>query len=291
VEQGVLVIVSPSAGGGRAARRLPAVEAALARLGVRYRTGPTTSLQHGRELAREAVGRGEAVFTLSGDGLAGAVAGELAGTDGVLGVLPGGRGNDFARKLGVPGDAAEAVVSLIGGRERRVDIGEVEGRAFLGIASCGLDSDVQVIANRAKLVRGGPVYAYSTLRALAAWRPARFEVVIDGTPHEWTGYAVAAANSGIFGGGMRLAPDASLDDGVLEVVVSGAGSKLRYLRNLPRVFRGTHLRAPNVHVLPARELRISADRPFDLYADGDPIAPLPATIRVRPGALRVRAPA
>jgi diacylglycerol kinase family enzyme len=107
----------------------------------------------------------------------------------------------------------------------------------------------------------------------------------------FTGYTVAAASSGAYGGGMMLAPQARLDDGLLEVVLIEEVSRLRFLANLPRVFKGTHVELPTVRVLRAKEVEISADRPFTLYADGDPIAELPARVRALPGAVRVLVPA
>jgi diacylglycerol kinase family enzyme len=167
---------------------------------------------------------------------------------------------------------------------------EVNGRRFLGIASCGFDSDANRIANEARFVKGNLVYLYAALRALAAWKPAKFEVTLDAEGHAFTGWAVAAANSRAYGGGMFLAPDAELDDGKLDVVMTSDTSKLRCLVNLPKVFKGTHVENPEVTVLRASEVQIAADRPFAVYADGDPIADLPATIRVLPRALEVIAP-
>jgi YegS/Rv2252/BmrU family lipid kinase len=290
VQQDVCLIVNPSAGAGRAARLLPAVEAALRGMGARFRVERTRSMEHARELARGACEAGEIAAAMGGDGLTGAVAGELRDGAGLLAVLPGGRGNDFARKLGIPADPAAACELLESGRERRIDLAETGGRTYLGIASAGLDSDVQVIANSTRLRLGPPVYLYGTLRALASWKPARWDVTVDGTPLTFTGYSVAVANSGVFGGGMYLAPDARLDDGTLEVVLIEHASRGRYLRFLPNAFKGTHVHEPNVRVLTGREITFAADRPFTAYADGDPIAELPATVRVVPGTLRVLAP-
>jgi YegS/Rv2252/BmrU family lipid kinase len=227
---------------------------------------------------------------MGGDGLLGAVAAELCGTDGVLGVLPGGRGNDFARKLGVPLDAAEACAVLAAGAERTIDVAEVDGRGYLGILSAGLDSEVQAIVNSTRVPLDELVYVYGVLRALAGWRPARWDVEIDGVAGSFTGYSVAVANTGMFGGGMRLAPDAKLDDGLLDVVFILDCPKRHLLRVLPKVFNGTHVSDAAVQIVRGREITFRADRPFTAYADGDPLAELPATVRVRPGGLRVLAP-
>jgi YegS/Rv2252/BmrU family lipid kinase len=288
----ISLIVNPRAGGGRAAAALPVVEAALSARGVAYHVEPTTSLEHARELARAAHAAGEVAVTLSGDGMVGAVAGELQGTDGVLGVLPGGRGNDFMRTLGIPHDIHAACEVIATGQERTIDVGEVDGCPFIGIASCGFDSEANKIANQTKLVKGNLVYAYAALRALAAWTPARFELELDGRERlAFPGFSVGACNTRAYGGGMFVAPEAELDDGLLDLVMYSQGTKRRFLVNLVKCFQGRLQESPSVHVLRAREVRIAADRPFTMYADGDPIAELPATIRVHHKVLRVLAPA
>ena len=291
MDRTVALIVNPKAGGGRAAEALPVVEATLTRLGLRFHTERTESLEHAEQLARAAVQAGETVAALSGDGLIGKLAGELSGLDGVLAVLPGGRGNDLARALDIPPDPEAATQLLATGRSRELDLGEVDGRPYIGIASCGLDSEANRIANAAPAALGNLVYAYGALRALAAWKPARFELVLDGRRLAFSGYTVAVANSPRYGGGMYMAPSAELDDGLLEVVMCGRTSKRRSLMALPKVFEGTHVNLPWVHVERAREVRIAADRRFAVYADGDPIGTLPVTMRVRPRAVRVLVPA
>ena len=142
----------------------------------------TTSLDHGREEALQAAAAGEIPVVMSGDGLIGQIGGALAGGDVPMGVIPGGRGNDLARVLGIPTEIPGAVDLLAAGPTRTIDVGEVNGRRFLGIASCGFDSEANRIANEARFVKGNLVYLYAALRALAAWKPARFEAVLDGHP-------------------------------------------------------------------------------------------------------------
>jgi YegS/Rv2252/BmrU family lipid kinase len=284
------LIVNPAAAGGRARRLVPEVERALGARSLACRSALTESVGHGIALAREAVAAGEVPVVLSGDGLIGQIGGALAGAGAPLGIVPAGRGNDLARVLGIPTEIEPAVEVLAGGGERRIDVGVLDGRRFLGIASCGFDSDANRIANETRLVRGNLVYAYAALRALVAWRPARFEVVLDGERHELTGYSVIVANNKAYGGGMFIAPDAELDDGRLDVVLTGTVGKLRFLANLPKVFKGTHVDEPEVTVLRAREVEIAADRAFAVYADGDHLADLPARVTVLPRALRVLAP-
>lgn len=285
------LIVNPSAGGGRAAEVLPSVEAELSRLGLEHTTFRTTGLDNATDLARQAAADGVVVVTLGGDGLVGCIAGALRGVEGaVMGVLPGGRGNDFVRVSGIPRDPVGACRVLADGVPTPVDVGDVDGRTFIGIASLGFDSDANRIANEAPPKLGPLVYAYGALRTLAAWKHATFTVEVDGEERTFRGWSVAAANSGAYGGGMMLAPDADLHDGELDVVLTAATSKLTFLRTLPKVFKGTHVHEPAVTVLRGRTTRISADRPFVVYADGDPIGELPCTITADPGGVTVLLP-
>jgi YegS/Rv2252/BmrU family lipid kinase len=299
----VCLIVNPSAGGGKARRLAPQAEQALREHGLQVRRIDTRDLTHARELAVAAAADGETVAVLSGDGAIGAIADALRAVPGaVLGVLPGGRGNDLARSLGVSQELAEACATIAGGVRRAMDVGEVSpvgsteaGRAFVGIASVGFDSDANRIANEAPSWLGNLVYAYGALRALAAWRPARFELELDppeGERKAFVAYTVGACNSKSYGGGMRAAPGALLDDGLLDVIVLENVSKVAFLTKiLPRVFKGEHVREPRVHVLHAKELVVSANRPFTMYADGDPIGELPLRVRVLAGAIDVLVPA
>jgi YegS/Rv2252/BmrU family lipid kinase len=287
----LMLIVNPSAGGGRASRALPDVVAALTAEGLEHRVEQTRSLEHATELAREATAAGEAAVAFGGDGLVGAVAGALSACDGLLGVLPGGRGNDFARMLRIPLQPVPACEVLAGDAVERVDLGDVNGRAYAGIASCGFDSVANRIANETRVVRGNLVYAYGLVRALATWKPATFTVELAGGTRTFRGYSVAAANSKFYGGGMMLAPEASLTDGALDVVIISEVSRLRFLLLAPSVFRGSHVRQPNVEVIRCTQARISASRPFEMYADGDPIAELPVTVCARPAAVRTIVPA
>jgi len=286
------LLVNPHAAGGRPLRLLPRVEARLRELRLPFSVQRTQSLLHGCELAREAAGRGEVPVTVSGDGLIGAVAGALRDVpDAVFGVLPGGRGNDFARMIGLPLDPVAACDVLAEGRPTAIDMGAANGRTFLGVASLGFDSEANRIANAAPPQLGRLVYVYGALRALATWESARFTVEVDGERADFDGWSVAAANSGFYGGGMRVAPHARLDDGVLDVVWLAQSSRIGLVRLLAKVFRGTHVDAPGVSVRRGAEVRVSADRAFTVYADGDPIGNLPIVMRALPAAVKVLLPA
>ncbi len=289
------LLVNPAAGGGRAAALLPEVEAALRSLDLAFRTERTTSVQHAREIAVEAHREGEVPVTLSGDGLVGCVAGALSavGADEapLMGVLPGGRGNDFARVAGIPADPIAACAVLAAGVPTPIDLGVVDGAPFVGIASVGFDSEANAIANAAPARLGNLVYAYGALRAMISYRHATFTVEADGERRTFTGWSVVVANASTYGGGMVMAPAARLDDGLLDVVTSARTSRVHFLRTLPKLFKGTHVTDPTFSATQTHEVRVSADRPFVVYADGDPIGELPATIGVLPGAVRMLLPA
>ena len=289
--QELLLIVNPSAGGGRAGAALPDVQDALRNRGLEHRVETTRDLDHARQLASAALEAGETAVAFGGDGLVGAVAGALKQTQGVLGILPGGRGNDFARVLGIPLEPVAACQVLATGQLRALDLGLAGAGTFVGIASCGFDSDANRLANQSR-IRGNLVYAYAAIRALISWRPATFELILDGErEYVVSGYSVGAANGKAYGGGMYAAPGAELDDGLLDVITCAEMPKRRFLTvMLPRVFKGTHIDMPEVTVQRAREVTISADRPFTMYADGDPIAELPVTVSALAGAVQVLVP-
>ncbi len=285
------LIVNPSSAGGRALRLLPRVEQALDERRIEFRVQRTRGIEHGVEQALIAVEAGEVPVVMSGDGLLGAIGGAMAGSRTPLGIVPSGRGNDLARVLGIPTDPEQAIAVILAGHSRRIDVGEANGRRFLGIVSVGFDSVANRRANETRMLRGGLVYAYAALRTLIGWKPARFTIVTDSERIRLSGYSIAVANNSCFGGGMRIAPEAELDDGEFDVVSVGEVGKLRFASNLPKVFKGTHVEADEVRVFRAKHLELSASRPFPVYADGEHLTDLPATMRVLPRALSVLVPA
>jgi YegS/Rv2252/BmrU family lipid kinase len=287
----LVLLVNPTSGGGRALKLLPRVEAVLDARRVPFRVVRTKSLDHGVAEALAAVEAGELPVVISGDGMVGAVGGAIAGGETPLGIVPVGRGNDLARVLGVPADAEEAIEIVLAGHTRAIDVGLANQKPFLGIASFGFDSDANELANRTRWLRGNLVYAYAALRTLIAWKPARFTIAVGDRRTRVEGYSVIVANNKAYGGGMYIAPDAELDDGEFDVVTLAGQAKLRFLGNLPKVFKGTHVRVPEVSVMRTARLSVSASRPFAVYADGEHLTDLPADLRVIPGALRVLVPA
>ncbi|HTF60886.1 MAG TPA: diacylglycerol kinase family protein [Actinomycetes bacterium] len=312
-----LVVHNPTAGGGRAGRLAPQVVERLAGDGVEVDQHRTLSLEDARLAACQAAGEVDAVVAIGGDGTVGACAAGLAdagvsggspggsggsggppgwspGESGVraaLAVIPAGGGNDAARSLGLPADDPLAAAGLLTRLRRRpADLATVDGRAYLNVAGAGFDSEVNRLANqRLRWARGRPRYVGAVLAELVVGRTASFELALDGQPERLSGWLVAVANGPSYGGGMLVAPRASLADGLLEVVVIGAIGKLEFLRTFPKVFSGRHVDHPAVAVHRAARVDLAADRPLAVYADGEPAGTLPATFEVRPAAVTVLA--
>jgi YegS/Rv2252/BmrU family lipid kinase len=246
---------------------------------------------------------------VGGDGMLRILADVAAGRDDALGgLVPAGRGNDFARFLGLPTATDDAVDALLDGEEARVDTGLVRDahgveRTFLSLVSVGFDAEANRIANEAPAALGGLVYVWGVLGALAGLRPVPLRLRTAGGTRDVPSLLLAVANTGAYGGGMHMAPHASVGDGELDVVVvphPGAHrhpercdwrDRLLLLRVLPRVFRGTHVATPHVEVSRAGEVAVSADGPLVAYADGDPVGVLPLAISTRPASLRLLVPA
>ena len=290
-----LLVHNPAAGGGRATRLLGPVLVRLAAAGVDAATHRTRSLDDARQAAHGAAAAVDAVVALGGDGTVGACAAGLADAGSraraALGVVPAGGGNDAARSLGLPfADPLAAAALLPRLRRRPADLAVAAGRPYLNVAGAGFDSEVNRLANRRLAwARGRVRYVGAVLGELAVGQPARFAVTLDGRRHEVAAWMVAVANLPSYGGGMRIAPAARADDGLLEVVVVGALSRPRLLLAFPQVFSGRHVRHPAVTVRRARRVELAADRPLAVYADGEPAGALPATFEVRPAALTVLA--
>jgi YegS/Rv2252/BmrU family lipid kinase len=293
------LVVNPGARGQRL-RRLPDVLGPLAAAGARVRVEESSSLGHAATLAAEAAGQGETVVAVGGDGTIGAVAAAVSAAGGVLGIIPAGRGNDFARMLGIPADPARAAAVLLRGGHRMVDLigvaaGDgpeqvVAGSVYLGIPSEG----AQIAA--ASRMPGGLGYQVAGLRALLAWRPTAFTVDTGSaeTRAGFTGFCVVVANSGYLAGGMHAAPEADVSDGLLDVITVREGSKLSFIRVMLLASRGEHTRLDQVGTAQAASVTVRADRALRAGADGEPLrcaSPLatgtPLRIRALPGALRV----
>ncbi|HEY6572259.1 MAG TPA: YegS/Rv2252/BmrU family lipid kinase, partial [Candidatus Eisenbacteria bacterium] len=215
----------------------------------------------------------------------------LAEADLPFALLPFGRGNDFARNSGMPTRIGRAWPAGRALDVRRVDLPSVNGALFGSVACLGFDAAVNRLARGGGGFLGGTAgYIVCVLRALASFRPFEAEIDLDGAV--WSGpvMMIAVANGPCYGGGMRIAPGARMDDGLLDVCVVGRMSSLSLARQFPRVFAGTHVRHPSVRMQWARRVRIETDRRREIWADGELAGETPARLEIGSRSLRVLVP-
>lgn len=293
-------LVNPASGGGAAPEAVVPVARLLREAGstvdVTYSPGPRAM----GDLVTAAIARGDVVVSVGGDGMLSSLAGSVSAGGGTLAVLPAGRGNDFARMLGLPEHPREQAALLLEGTVRPVDlltytVPGAEPRVVAGSVYSGVDARAADLVDRMRRVPRKLQYPLAAVRSLATYQPGRFTVTVDGETRHYSAATVVVANSAYYGKGMKIAPAAAVDDGVLDVVVIEAASRLELLRSLPKVYDGAHVALPEVTVLTGRRVELSgiARQPIPVGGDGEPLGPLPtsadapAVIEVHPGALRI----
>jgi diacylglycerol kinase (ATP) len=288
------ILVNPLSGGGSAPAAVAAVEELLVAGGAEVVVETSMSAEGSRAAVAAAVPRGEVVVAAGGDGMLASIAGSVVDADGILGIIPSGRGNDFARMLQLSSDSAAVAECLLTGTPTAVDVIDTAGASdtsvVLGSMYAGVDSLASELVDNARRLPSSVQYPYAAVRALLTYRPALFTVTVDGQLHEQEAYNVVVANSGYYGKGMHIAPPASVHDGLLDVVVLPAGSRLSMVRRLPKVYDGSHVELDGVKVLRGTTVTVTADRTVAVYGDGERLGLLPRTATVRPGAIRVLLP-
>lgn len=298
----MVVAINPSASFGASREVGPAVVQTLRAMGHEVTSLTEPDFDSLLASARAAVRtRPDALVVVGGDGMVNLGVNLLAGTRVPLGIVPSGTGNDMARGLGIPYDDTEAAIRFLGeALERpareidavRIRWSDDDGpgeRLFACALSAGFDAIVNERANLMRHPRGPSRYIIALLAELARLRPFRYRVTLDGETLELDALMVSAGNGVSLGGGMKITPDALLDDGLLDIMLVRPLSRIAFLRIFPRVFRGTHTTASVVTMRRARRVRIEADAPIVVYADGERITPLPVDLEVEPRALRVLA--
>ena len=290
----VAVIVNPVAGIGversAAMRRIRRAGDLLAVHGPVGEVLPTEGPGHARELALGAVGRGaRVVVAWGGDGTVNEVASALAFTAVPLGIVPSGSGNGLARELRLPPTVDAAFAVALRGGERRIDVGEIEGRLFVNVAGVGFDAEVARAFADGSGGRGFAHYARVTLRELRRYTPSEYTVTTDTGETHLRALTIAIANGRQYGNGATIAPNARLDDGRLDLVVVRARPRWRVLAQIPRLFLGGIERASGVGMEIIDEVRIGSTTGLACHVDGEPFSSRgPILARVRPGALLVR---
>ena len=299
------LVVNPASGHGRAGRLLPRVCADLlsALPEAHLRVHRTTSFADARLRCIQAVDRarpaspgepGDVLLVMGGDGMAHLGVNACADTDVALGIIPAGTGNDFCRGAGLPTSPSRAIRALLDGTLRRVDLAQVTGdlvggaeRRFVGsVVSTGYDARVNRRANAMPARLGSLAYGWAAIKELSMFEPLTYRLTVDGEPLDLPAMLIAVGNAGVFGGVMRICPDARVDDGALDLTIIHPVSRATLLRLLPAMYNGAFVRDPAVERLTAHEVRVDGDGLFAM-ADGEELGEVPLTITCRPGCLPV----
>jgi diacylglycerol kinase (ATP) len=285
----LLLLANPSAAGKGARRLLPSLRTFFARHTSGFEYCQAASAEELRQRAREAARAGyERVLAAGGDGTAHAVMNGVQGTDVAFGILPLGHGNDLARALGVPLDPHAAAEFLLRAPVGSMDIVRVGEKAYGAVAGVGFDAETNRRANAwGGWVGGHTRYLFAGLVTLLNYRPLRVEMVTDSEEFSGEAMWIAVANTPYYGGGLHIAPEAALDDGLLDVCVIERVSRLGLLALYPRLLRGSHLRARSVRYFRCTWVRFREPVGAALFGDGEFLGTLPLELRVEPAALRV----
>jgi diacylglycerol kinase (ATP) len=293
VTTNLALLVNPTAGKGRAAHVVADVTERLRAAGSNVAILVGTDAADAAALARRAVADGvDALVALGGDGMVHLALNVVAGTPTPLGIVPAGTGNDLATTLGLPTKdpvaAAGVLAEKLASGGRAMDAVRVGDKWYGCVLGAGFDSRVNDRANRMSWPRGRMRYNIAILAELGVFKPLPFVLELDGERWETDAMLVAVGNAKSYGAGMKVTPDAEIDDGLVDVQVLGPVSKLEFLKTFPKVFKGTHVGHPAVTIRRAKVVSISSPG-VTAYADGEYLADLPITCETVPGAVNVLA--
>jgi diacylglycerol kinase (ATP) len=286
------IIYNPAAGRGRARRNVREVEEYLRGRGARVDCEPSTGPADLVRIAAESSRAGyDRVVVCGGDGTVNLAIREFDLTKGTLAIVPTGSGDDFAKVMGIPREIRAACDVVIDGRVREVDVALANDIRYLGVAGLGFDSEVADYANRSvKFLRGSAVYFYAILRVLPRFTPRPVEIRTEhGTRHEQIMFA-AIGNTRQYGGGIRITPDAVVDDGLLDLCIVHETTRVELLKTLPKAYTGAHVKSPFVEMGRGREFHFASDTAMAVYADGEPLTRTPVSFTLCASRLRVVIP-
>jgi diacylglycerol kinase (ATP) len=286
----IALLTNPAAGKGAGSRTAAMVLPRLREAGFRVRTMQADDGAGALAQAREAVAAGvESVVVVGGDGMVHTVVQALAGTGVNLGIIPAGTGNDLARSVGIPRKDPQAAADVVvASHVRAIDLGKAGPSYFSTVLAAGFGSLVNERGNALRWPRGRMRYTLATVAELRVFEPLRYTLELDGEARRLDAMLVAVGNGPSFGGGLRIAHGAELDDGMLDVVIIKPMDKVSLLRTYPSLYTGGHTKHPRYEHHRVQTVTVAA--PGVAYADGERLGSLPLTVAVVPGALRVLAP-
>jgi diacylglycerol kinase (ATP) len=276
----VAVIVNPVSGKGKSLGILPKVVAWCHKQGVEFRLFTTVKPGDGIGQARLAKLAGyERVVVLGGDGTINEVGQVLLGTNTVMGVLPGGSGNDFHKMLGKKMSLREAMKIAFLGEPHEVDVGIANGRPFFNVVGIGFDARVAYEAAHSRL-SGFPAYLRAVFKVLRTHRPLPLDIELDQLKFSENVTLVSVGNGRASGGGFYLTPRAKLDDGLLDICIMKYFPKSKVFSVLPRALKGTHIRLDGVRVYRSRRVVVRSAEKFPVHIDGEPLTEHPDKLEI-----------
>jgi diacylglycerol kinase (ATP) len=276
------VIYNPCAGRGRARRTVSEVEERLRAGGARVDCEPSTSPDDLVRIAAESSRAGyDRVVVCGGDGTLNLAIREFDLAKGTLALIPTGSGDDFAKVTGIPRNIAGACTNVLTGSVREVDVALANDIRYLGVAGLGFDSEVADYANRhVKWLRGSAVYLYAILRVLPRFTPRPVRIRTEHGSRDQAIMFAAVGNTRQYGGGIKITPDALIDDGLLDLCIVHETTRVQLLKTLPKAYTGAHVKSPFVEIGRGREFHFSSELPMAVYADGEPLTRTPVSFRI-----------
>jgi len=289
-----LFIINPVAGGGKPLKLIPRIKSIFHATDRKYHIEITKRPGHATEIAREYTSKASfRVYSVGGDGTLNEVINGMAGTDSSLAVIPGGSGNDFIRTICADPLADDILERAVEGREKLIDLATVNGRYFINISSMGFDAEVALKTNKHKKFYGpyGKLaYIASVFETLVKYKNNLIEIIVDGVHTATKSLLVAIANGKYYGGGMKPAPEAQVDDGLLDVCLIGPKSRLEIVRFFPMFIKGRHSELEGVHFFKVKTFEIHCDREIPLNIDGESLMARDAVYRIIPEGIRIVIP-
>ena len=290
VPSNIALLTNPTSGKGKGAKARAAVRDRLAASGATVQDLQGADGDEALDLARQAVADGvEALVVIGGDGMVHLGVNAVAGSETTLGIIPAGTGNDVARYFDIPRDDVLAAADrVIAGRTRTSDLAKGAGKYFTTVLCAGFDAIVNERANEMTWPKGQMRYNIATLAELRTFKPLQYTLDLDGATRRLEAMMVSVGNGPSFGGGLRITEGASLDDGLLDVVIIKPMSRFELVKTYPKLFKGTHTTHPQYERHRVRQVTVACPG-ITSYADGERFGALPLTVECVPGALRVYA--
>lgn len=290
----LLIIANPKAGRGKAQTIIPKVEQYLEENNLDFQLLLTKYQGDAADLAEKGIkDKVDLIGIIGGDGTVNEVVNGVRETDIPLAIIPAGSGNDFSRSVGIPNNFIDAWQTLLKGKIKKVDLGLVNNRYFVNIFGMGIDTEtIKEMNKMSGILKGELMYFWGIIKALIKFNPHKIKLIFKGQEIKENILTIAVANGKYYGGRVKIAPHAEIDDGFFDICVIKSMNKWRALSNLIKVYKGTHLKLPEVAIYNTDEILIESSKPILAQADGELLEDNQSfLIKILPGKLNILVPA